>query len=190
MPPRMYSLYDEVSPIPNVYGPSSLTGLGSQPFSSVIPWVREAEGEGEREGGKDCLCRLSCWDPGSPLAPFYSILITLSLFRGVISLLPSLLISWDGGSPLVLTDMQCIPSTTVIGCVSVKLDRMTVGASQAVAWLAVPTQRRSDEVDLCEINYLGSSLIDFCISTGKRYWLSPRRAPLFKSRFKAGGPVL
>ena len=86
--------------------------------------------------------------------------------------------------------MQCIPSTTVIGCVSVKLDRMTVGASQAVAWLAVPTQRRSDEVDLCEINYLGSSLIDFCISTGKRSWLSPRRALLFKSRFKAGGPVL
>ena len=44
-------------------------------------------------------------------------------------------------------------------------------------------QRRSDEVDLCEIKYLGSSL---CISTGKRSLLSPRRAPLFKSRFKAG----
>ena len=41
-------------------------------------------------------------------------------------------------------------------------------------------------VDLCEINYLGSSLLDFCISTGKRSWLSLRRAPLFKSRFKAG----
>ena len=45
------------------------------------------------------------------------------------------------------------------------------------------TQRRSDEVDLCEINYLGSSLIDFCISTGKRFWLSLRRAPLLKSTF-------
>ena len=46
---------------------------------------------------------------------------------------------------------------------------------------------RSDKVDFsvdfCEINCLGSSLIDFCISTGKRSWLSPRRAPLFKSRF-------
>ena len=48
------------------------------------------------------------------------------------------------------------------------------------------TQRRSDGVDLCEINYLGSSLIDFCILTGKRFWLSLRRTPLFKSRFKAG----
>ena len=45
------------------------------------------------------------------------------------------------------------------------------------------TQRRSDKVDLCEINYLGSSLIDFCISTGKRFWLSLRRAPLLKSTF-------
>ena len=49
-----------------------------------------------------------------------------------------------------------------------------------------PRARRSDEVDLCEINYLGSSLIDLRISTGKRSWLSLRRAPLFKSRFKAG----
>ena len=48
------------------------------------------------------------------------------------------------------------------------------------------TQRRSDRVDLCEINNLGSSLIDFCISTGKRFWLSLRRTPLFKSTFKAG----
>ena len=39
----------------------------------------------------------------------------------------------------------------------------------------VGSQRRSDKVDLCEINYLGSSLIDFCISTGKRPWLPPRR---------------
>ena len=48
------------------------------------------------------------------------------------------------------------------------------------------TQRRSDRVDLCEINYLGSSLIDFCISTGKHFWVSPGRAPLLKSRFKVG----
>ena len=48
-------------------------------------------------------------------------------------------------------------------------------------------QRRSDGVDLCEINYLGSLLIDFCVLTGKCSWLSPRiRAPLLRSRFKAG----
>ena len=34
-----------------------------------------------------------------------------------------------------------------------------------------------NEVDLCEINYLGSLLIDFCISTGKHSWLSPKRTP-------------
>ena len=35
--------------------------------------------------------------------------------------------------------MQCLPSTIVVGRVSVKLnDRMAVGASQALAWLAVP----------------------------------------------------
>ena len=56
----------------------------------------------------------------------------------------------------------------------------------ALLHLAFFPQRRSDEVDLCEINYLGSSLIDFCISIGKCSWLSLRRAPLFKSRFKAG----
>ena len=38
-------------------------------------------------------------------------------------------------------------------------------------------QRRLDKVDLRDINYLGSSLIDFCISTGKRSWFSPRKAP-------------
>ena len=48
------------------------------------------------------------------------------------------------------------------------------------------TQRRSDGVDLYELNNLGSSLIDFCISTGKRFWVSLSRVPLFKSRFKAG----
>ena len=48
-------------------------------------------------------------------------------------------------------------------------------------------QRRSDGVDLCEINYLESLLIDFCVLTGKCSWLSPRiRAPLLRSRFKAG----
>ena len=46
-------------------------------------------------------------------------------------------------------------------------------------WCGGLNWRRSDnKVDLCEINYLGSSLIDFCISTGKHPWLSPRRAPL------------
>ena len=47
-------------------------------------------------------------------------------------------------------------------------------------------QRRSDRVDLCEMNHLGSMLIDFCISTGKCFWVSLRRAPLLKSQFKAG----
>ena len=51
----------------------------------------------------------------------------------------------------------------------------------------VHPQRRSDKVDLCELNNLGASLIDFCISTGKCFWLSLRRAPLFKSRL---GPVV
>ena len=50
-------------------------------------------------------------------------------------------------------------------------------------------QRRAEKVDLCEINYLGSSLIDFCISTGKHSWLSPKRVPVFKLSFKAG-PVM
>ena len=61
------------------------------------------------------------------------------------------------------------------------------GETSPNSWLVVVfKQRRLDEVDPCEINYLGSSLIDFGISTGKHSWLSLRRVPLFKSRFKAG----
>lgn len=46
--------------------------------------------------------------------------------------------SKDGESPLVSTEMQCIPSTIVVDRASVKLnDRMAVGASQVLAWLAV-----------------------------------------------------
>ena len=53
----------------------------------------------------------------------------------------------------------------------------------------VGSQRRSDKVDLCEINYLGSSLIDFCISTGKRSWLSLRRT-CFSNLDLRLGPVV
>ena len=82
------------------------------------------------------LCHLSSQEPGSPFGTilFYS---NHSLFRALSS--PPLPISWDGGLPLVSAEMQCLPSTTVVGRVSVKLnDRMAVGASQALAWLAVP----------------------------------------------------
>ena len=46
--------------------------------------------------------------------------------------------SKDGKSPLVSTEMQCILSTIVVDHASVKLnDRMAVGASQVLTWLAV-----------------------------------------------------
>ncbi len=38
MPPLMYSDIPEVSPTLNVYAPSTVTGRGAHPFSSVIPW--------------------------------------------------------------------------------------------------------------------------------------------------------
>ena len=50
-------------------------------------------------------------------------------------------------------------------------------------------KRRSDNVDLREINYLGSSLIVFCISTGKRSWLSLRKAR-FSNQGLRLGPVV
>ena len=60
---------------------------------------------------------------------------------------------------------------------------MTETAS-CIAWSLA-----EDTVDLCEINYLASSLIDFCISTSKRSWLSPRRARFSNIDLRLG-PVL
>ena len=51
------------------------------------------------------------------------------------------------------------------------------------------SQRRSDEVDLCEINYLRSSLVDFCISTDMWSWLSLRRTH-FSNQGLRLGPVV
>ena len=46
-------------------------------------------------------------------------------------------------------------------------------------------QRRSDEVDLCEINYLGSSLIDLYLNR-QAFLALTEKGPAFKLRFETG----
>ena len=85
--------------------------------------------------------------------PVETLCLTLGLFCSIITTLsperfsPYLSQSAKTVGHCSFWEMQCLPSTTVKGCASAKLnDHMAVGASQVLAWLAVPGSPPNDEI--------------------------------------------
>ena len=77
----------------------------------------------------------------------FALFFPLLLASLILLLLPTLVLGpeegreggREGKRELVSAEMQCLPPTSVVGRASAKLnDRMAVGASQVLAWLAVP----------------------------------------------------